>query len=61
MIAASLVLGGEIWPQAAPPAPLAGFSFSPLTSEYAERDPTQDLKLLLDTTDPDLVRLPIYW
>jgi len=61
MLAASLVLGSEIWPQAAPPAPLAGFSFSPLTSEYAERDPSQDLKLLLDTTNPDLVRLPIYW
>lgn len=61
MIATALALGSEVWPPAAPPAPLAGFSFSPLTSENAERDPAQDLKLLLDTTNPDLVRLPIYW
>ena len=61
LIAAALALGSETWPQEAPSAPLAGFSFSPLISESAERDPARDLKLLLDTTNPDLVRLPIYW
>ncbi|TMC53943.1 MAG: hypothetical protein E6J20_06020 [Chloroflexi bacterium] len=61
LIAAALALGSETWPQEAPSAPLAGFSFSPLISEYAERDPARDLKVLLDSTNPDLVRLPIYW
>src|SRR5690242_18689766 len=61
MIAVALALGSEMWPQTAPQAPLAGFSFSPLTSQSAERDPAQDLKVLLDTTNPDLVRLPVYW
>ena len=61
IVAAALALGSETWPASAPAAPLAGFSFSPLTSEWAGRDPVQDLTSLLDATQPDLVRLPVYW
>ena len=61
LVAAALLLGSETWPQPQPAAPLVGFSFSPDTSLYAGRDPAQDLALLLDATEPDLVRLPIYW
>jgi hypothetical protein len=61
VVAAAILLGGETWPHPQPAAPLVGFSFSPDTSMNAGRDPTQDLALLLDTTQPDLVRLPIYW
>jgi hypothetical protein len=50
-----------VWPPAKPAAPLVGFSYSPLVSEWANRSPAQDLATLLDATDPDLVRLPIYW
>ncbi|HKV86824.1 MAG TPA: hypothetical protein VJT78_02375 [Candidatus Dormibacteraeota bacterium] len=57
----AFLLGSEAWPHAAPPAPLAGFSFSPLTSIWAHRDPVRDLTVLVDTTSPDLVRLPVYW
>jgi hypothetical protein len=56
-----LLLGSESWPKTPPPPPLAGFSFSPLTSTWAGRDPAQDLARLVDATDPDLVRLPVYW
>jgi hypothetical protein len=56
---AALLLSSEVWTQPSPPAPLVGFSYSPLTSEWAYRDPALDLASLLDTTDPDLVRLPI--
>jgi len=59
--AAALLLGSETWPHPQPAAPLAGFSFSPDTSSSAGRDPAQDLALLLSVTQPDLVRLPIYW
>jgi len=55
------MLGSEAWPHEAPPPPLAGFSFSPLSSQWAHRDPVVDLSLLLAATNPDLVRLPIYW
>ncbi|HEV2414673.1 MAG TPA: hypothetical protein VGX27_07680 [Candidatus Dormibacteraeota bacterium] len=61
LIAAALLLGGETWPHSEPAAPLAGFSFSPETSVWAGRDPVADLTLLLDVTQPDLVRLPVYW
>ncbi|HSS61205.1 MAG TPA: hypothetical protein VLK30_07100 [Candidatus Limnocylindrales bacterium] len=61
LISAALMLGSETWPHNAPASPLAGFSFSPQTSTTAGRDPAQDLKLLLEATDPDVVRLPIYW
>src|SRR3989442_701513 len=50
-----------MWPHDAPAPPLAGFSFSPLISQNADRDPAQDLKQLLEATAPDLVRLPVYW
>lgn len=58
---AALLLGTEARPPLPPPAPLAGFSYSPLTSQSAHRDPALDLAILLAATDPDLVRLPIYW
>ncbi len=61
LVGAALLLGSEAWQQPVPPAPLAGFSFSPLISQWAHRDPQADLGLLLDATNPDLVRLPIYW
>ena len=61
LVAAAVLLGGETWPHPQPAAALVGFSFSPDTSLFAGRDPTQDLALLLDSTQPDLVRLPIYW
>lgn len=61
LLAAALALGSEMWQQSAPAPPLVGFSFSPLISESADRNPAHDLGRLLDATDPDLVRLPIYW
>jgi hypothetical protein len=61
LIAAALFLGSENWPQAPPPAPLVGFSYSPLISTQMNRDPVADLSLLLASTTPDVVRLPIYW
>jgi hypothetical protein len=61
LVGVALLLGSETWPPSAPSPPLAGFSFSPLTSIWAHRDQVQDLTLLLDATNPDLVRLHIYW
>jgi len=61
LVGVALLLGSEAWPRPLPPAPLAGFSFSPLLSESAHHDPRADLGLLLADTNPDLVRLPIYW
>lgn len=61
LLTAALILGSEIWLPAKPPAPLVGFSYSPLISQVADRDPAQDLSLLLASTNPDLVRLPVYW
>jgi hypothetical protein len=60
LVAAALALGSESWPSV-PPTPLAGFSFSPLESIQAGRDPATDLGRLVDATRPDLVRLPVYW
>ena len=57
---AALLLGSESW-GGAPQAPLVGFSFSPLSSIESGRDPVQDLDELVAQTQPDLVRLPIYW
>jgi hypothetical protein len=57
----ALLLGSEAWPPSKPPAPLVGFSYSPLVSQWANRDPASDLGALLDATNPDLVRLPVYW
>jgi hypothetical protein len=61
LAAVALLLGSEAWPPAKTAAPLVGFSYSPVESLGANRVPTQDLAILLDATDPDLVRLPIYW
>jgi hypothetical protein len=61
LAALALLLGSEAWPPAKHPAPLVGFSYSPLTSQALNRAPAQDLATLLAATDPDLVRLPIYW
>jgi hypothetical protein len=61
LAALALLLGSEAWPPAKTAAPLVGFSYSPVESLGADRVPTQDLAMLLDATDPDLVRLPIYW
>ena len=58
---AALLLGSEVWPPTTPPAPLIGFSYSPLMLYGAQRDPAQDLQSLLDATNPDLIRLPVYW
>ena len=58
---AALLLGSETSNTSTPPPPLAGFSFSPQTSIAAHRDPARDLGLLLAATNPDLVRLPVYW
>lgn len=38
-----------------------GFSYSPDVSTWAGRNPQADLAYLLSTTNPDLVRLPVYW
>jgi hypothetical protein len=61
ILVAAVALSSENWPDETPQAPLAGFSFSPLISEQAGRDPAQDLARLLVATEPDLVRLPVYW
>jgi Cellulase (glycosyl hydrolase family 5) len=61
LAALALLLGSEAWPPAKTATPLVGFSYSPVESLGADRVPTQDLAMLLDATDPDLVRLPIYW
>lgn len=61
VVAGALLLGGETWPHPQPSAPLVGFSFSSEESVWNGRDPAEDLAYLLDTTQPDLVRLPIYW
>ena len=60
LVGAALALGSESWPSV-PAAPLAGFSFSPLESTQAGRDPSVDLGRLVEATQPDLVRLPVYW
>lgn len=60
LVCAAILLGTEAWPQA-PPPPLVGFSYSPLISQAMNRDPASDLSELLMATDPDVVRLPVYW
>lgn len=55
------MLGSEAPYAPSPPAPLVGFSYSPNISTYLGRDPGADLSTLLTRTDPDLVRLPVYW
>ena len=55
------MLGGEAPSAPLPPAPLVGFSYSPVISTFLNRDPTADLSTVLTKTNPDLVRLPVYW
>lgn len=57
----ALLLGSEAPYAPLPPAPLVGFSYSPNISTYLGRDPGADLSTLLTRTNPDLVRLPVYW
>jgi hypothetical protein len=59
-IVGALLLSSEASPER-PPPPLVGFSYSPLISTQLGRDPAGDLRRLLDATNPDLVRLPVYW
>src|ERR1051325_8137522 len=59
-VLAALFLGSEVVPQHTPP-PLVGFSYRPLIARQANRNPQEDLRRLLDATNADLVRLPIYW
>ncbi|HEV2218299.1 MAG TPA: hypothetical protein VGV88_12095 [Candidatus Dormibacteraeota bacterium] len=61
LLVGALLLGGEAVPAPATSPPLVGFSFSPAISTYLNRDPATDLSTLLTETDPDLVRLPVYW
>jgi hypothetical protein len=61
LAAGALLLSSELWPPTKPAAPLVGFSFSPLTSQYVNRDPATDLEILLEAIEPDVVRLPVYW
>lgn len=60
-MAAALLLGSETWPKQQPPAPLVGFSYSPGIVSSANTDAAHELADLLAATQPDLVRLPIYW
>lgn len=61
LLGAALLLGGETAPQPLPPPPVVGFSYSPMISDWMQRDPAADLSLLLSETQPDVVRLPVYW
>jgi hypothetical protein len=60
LVAAALLLGSETWPKETPSAPLVGFSYSPGNVSSAA-DPARELANLLAATEPDLVRLPVYW
>jgi hypothetical protein len=60
-VLAARCLGSEVTTPQHTPAPLVGFSYSPLIAWQANRDPHEDLRRLLDATSADLVRLPIYW
>jgi hypothetical protein len=60
MLVAALLLGSETPFTPTPPAPLVGFSYSPVMSEWIEGNPNSDLRELLTATNPDLVRLPVY-
>src|SRR5215467_6106293 len=61
LLACALLLGSEAPASPQPPAPLVGFSYSPAASSFLHRDPNADLSTLLTKTNPDLVRLPVYW
>ena len=57
----ALLLGSESPPAPRLHAPLVGFSYSPELSAWLGNQPQDDLARLLDGTQPDLVRLPVYW
>ena len=61
LVAAALLLGSETWPKEEPAAPLVGFSYSPGIVSSANTSAAGELASLLAATEPDLVRLPIYW
>ena len=61
LLVAALLLGSEAPPAPPPPPPLVGFSYSPVISQWLHTDPVNDLAALLSETNPDLVRLPVYW
>lgn len=61
LVGLACVLGSETWAQPPSPPPLVGFSFSPSGSVAAGRSAGADLSRLLTATQPDLVRLPVYW
>ncbi len=61
LLVGALLLGSEAPPPRPAAPPLAGFSYSPMLSEWMNRDPASDLDTLLAATNPDLVRLPVYW
>ena len=61
LVAAALLLGSETWPDEKPPAPLVGFSYSPGIVSSTNIDAAHELATLLAETEPDLVRLPVYW
>jgi hypothetical protein len=60
LLVGALFLGSEAPSTPLPPAPLVGFSYSPVFSQWIESNPNSDLRELLSATNPDLVRLPIY-
>ena len=61
LLVGALLLGSETPPAPPPTPPLVGFSYSPELSEWMGTDPADDLATLLNDTNPDLVRLPVYW
>jgi hypothetical protein len=61
LLAFAALLGSEAPPAAHPAPPLVGFSYSPALSASIDHDPVTDLSELLEETEPDLVRLPVYW
>jgi hypothetical protein len=61
LVVGALLLGSEIPPAPRLTAPLVGFSYSPELSQWMGTDPSSDLARLLADTQPDLVRLPVYW
>src|SRR5438445_1340008 len=60
VLVGALLLGSEAPSTPLPSAPLVGFSYSPVMSEWIEGNPNSDLRELLSATNPDRVRLPVY-
>jgi hypothetical protein len=61
LVVFAALLGSEAPPAPDPAPPLVGFSYSPALSVWTGNNPATDLGELLNETDPDLVRLPVYW